>query len=142
MEDLPYTLYRADGVRALDRIAIEQFHIPGIELMNRAGSACYELLLEHYPDAQNIVVCCGGGNNGGDGYVVARLAHEDNRRVTVMSGYDPSQLKGDARTAWGAAKADGMRIRPFDQAVLNDADVIIDAIFGTGLDRDVSGECL
>ncbi len=140
MDDLPYTLYRAAQVRALDRIAIEQFHIPGIELMNRAGAACYELLLQHYPDAQHIVVCCGGGNNGGDGYVIARLAHEDNRRVTLFSCSDPAQLKGDARTAWGAAKADGMRIQAFNIDVLNDADVIVDAIFGTGLDRDINGE--
>lgn len=142
MDELPYTLYRAADVRELDRTAIEDFHIPGIELMNRAGAACYELLVQHYPDAEHIVVCCGSGNNAGDGYVIARLAHEDNRRVTIVSGSDPEQLKGDARTAWGAAKADGLKITPFDASLFRSADVIVDALFGTGLDRELSGEYL
>ncbi len=139
MSRLPYTLYRAADVRELDRIAIQQYGLPGIELMNRAGSAVFDELCSRWPEATHIAVVCGAGNNAGDGYVVARLAKEKGFQVTLFAVTDPDELKGDAKTAWGAAQAAGLVARVFDAAVLKTTDVIIDAVFGTGLDRMVEG---
>ena len=69
-----FPLYRADQVRAMDRRAIEQWGIPGLELMTRAGAAAWALLQAQWPQARSVGVACGPGNNGGDGYVLARLA--------------------------------------------------------------------
>ncbi|MFI0376810.1 MAG: NAD(P)H-hydrate epimerase, partial [Candidatus Thiodiazotropha sp.] len=66
-EELPYALYRARQVREFDRIAIEEYDIPGAELMERAGSGAYRFLKQRWPDLSEIVVVCGMGNNGGDG---------------------------------------------------------------------------
>lgn len=139
MSQLPYTLYRASEVRQLDSIAINEFAIPGIELMNRAGSAVFDELCCSWPDARNIVVVCGAGNNAGDGYVVARLAHEKGYSVRLVALTNSNELPGDAATAWDAARAAGIMVEEFDAASLISADVVVDAIFGTGLDRDVEG---
>ncbi len=139
MPQLPYTLYRACDTRALDRVAIEEFSIPGIELMNRAGGAVFDSICKHWPDARRIVVICGGGNNGGDGYVVARLAQEKGFNVTLCSQVDTAELKGDAKKAWGAFQTAGLSLTKFSPDLLQNADVIVDAILGTGLDRDVQG---
>ena len=82
---LPHALYRADQVRALDRAAIDDYGIPGVELMGRAGAAAYRLLRDRWPEARRLVVLCGGGNNGGDGYEVARLARADGLAVEVLA---------------------------------------------------------
>jgi len=139
MSRLPYTLYRAADVRALDLLAIKECGIPGIELMNRAGSAVFDELCIRWPDARNIIVICGAGNNAGDGYVVARLAHEKGYSVRLVSMIDPEELKDDAATAWGAARAAGLLTEAFDVDALSRSDVVVDAIFGTGLNRDVEG---
>ncbi len=140
MSLLPYTLYRASEVRELDRIAIEEQGIPGIKLMNRAGTVVFDELCCRWPKARRIVVVCGGGNNGGDGYVVARLAREKGLEVILIALSDPATLQGDANTAWGAAHVAGLTTASFTAERLQDADVVVDAIFGTGLDREVSGE--
>ncbi len=63
-DQLPYALYTAEKVRALDRAAIAS-GIPGTELMERAGQAAYGLLRERWPEARQITLLCGAGNNGG-----------------------------------------------------------------------------
>lgn len=139
MSQLPHTLYRAAAVRELDRQAIEIHAVPGIELMNRAGAALLDELIVRWPDARRIVVVCGGGNNGGDGFVVARLALEQGLEPKLICVTDPATLKGDARKAWGAAQAAGLVPVPFKPSVFDGADMIVDAIFGIGLDRPVEG---
>lgn len=139
MSRLPYTLYRAAGVRELDRIAIHEFGIPGIELMNRAGAVLFDELCSRWPEAGHVAVVCGIGNNAGDGYVVARLAREKGFAVTLLALADPARLKGDAKTAWGAAQAAGLTVSEFNRTALAQVDVIVDAVFGTGLDRPVDG---
>ena len=139
MRELPFELYRAAQVRELDRIAIEDRGIPGYTLMNRAGEAAFNLLGQHWPNARRIAVVCGGGNNGGDGYVVARLAHQAGLQVRVLTLADPEQLSGDAQTAWQDALAAGTPITPFSTVGLDDTELLVDAILGTGLEREVSG---
>ncbi len=136
---LPDRLYRAASVRELDRIAIEELKIPGATLMARAGQAAFELLLCNWPRTTTIAVVCGGGNNAGDGYVVARLAKEQGMDVRVGDVGDPARLRGDAREARISLEAAGARPAPFTPLTLEGAEVIVDAVFGTGLDREVEG---
>jgi NAD(P)H-hydrate epimerase len=139
---LPCPLYTAAGVRALDRYAIEIGGIPGLTLMQRAGDNAFAILRERWPGAKRIVVLCGMGNNGGDGYVVARLAHQAGLTVTLMQIGDATRLKGDARAAAEIAMASGITPGPVDVEAIGKADLIVDALLGTGLDREVSGEFL
>ncbi|PIE83684.1 MAG: bifunctional ADP-dependent NAD(P)H-hydrate dehydratase/NAD(P)H-hydrate epimerase [Candidatus Contendobacter odensis] len=139
MRELPIRLYRTAQVRELDRIAIEDRGIPGYTLMNRAGEAAFRLLCQRWPAVQRMVVLCGGGNNGGDGYVVARLAHQSGLTVQVLTLKDPGTLAGDALTAYQDAHALDIPIIPFTPNALSEAELIVDAIFGTGLEREVSG---
>lgn len=136
---LPVNIYSAEQVRELDRIAIEEFDILGYTLMHRAALFSYRKLKENWPDVKKITVICGGGNNAGDGYVLAGLAKEDGKDVTVYHLLDPSNLKGDAVTAYKYLHASNLESSKFSVDGLSNTDVIVDAIFGTGLDRDVEG---
>lgn len=136
---LPHALYRAEQVRALDRTAIEDYGIPGAALMARAGDAAFRLLRERWPDARDLTVLCGAGNNGGDGYVVARLAHEQGLAVRVLQLGDRERLRGDAQTMARAYREAGGAVEPFG-ALPRHTDLIVDALLGTGLERAVEGE--
>lgn len=138
--NLPHALYRAAAVRELDRIAIEVHDIPGATLMERAGTAAYRLLRETWPNAEVLAVFCGGGNNGGDGFVVARLAQADGLQVHAVMPGVADKLKGDARSAFDAMCAAGVEPESFSGTVPAGVDVLVDALFGTGLDREVTGE--
>lgn len=140
MNPLPHTLYSVEQTRALDRLAIEQYAIPGIVLMERAGEAAFELLMARWPKAQNIVVLCGGGNNGGDGLVVARLAQQAGLSVTLSLLLHPDTLKGEAREAFEALKTLPITAMSELTQRLDECDVIVDALLGTGLTSGVRGE--
>ena len=127
-------------MRELDRITIEEFHIPGSELMARAGHAAFDVLCAHWPQARHIAVVCGVGNNGGDGFVLARLAVQAGMTVNVLQVGDAAQIKGDARNARVALLAAGVAVSAFTLSALHAADVVVDALLGTGLRRDVSGD--
>ena len=68
---LPRDLYQAAAVQQLDRLAIDTFGIEGFTLMQRAGRACFDALLERWPETRRLRVFAGAGNNAGDGYVIA-----------------------------------------------------------------------
>ena len=145
MHPLPAGLFSAAEVRELDRRAIEHFDLPGYELMTRAGHATLNALRLRWPDARSLVVLCGPGNNGGDGYVVARIARAQGLRVHVVAIADPSGLRGDARRAHDEFIAAGGQLEAWHPPLVRAGDVIVDAIFGTGLARDVTGlpgECI
>ena len=135
-----FPLYRAAQVRELDRRAIQDHGIAGYTLMCQAGQGAFSALREYWPDAARITVICGAGNNGGDGYVVARLAQAAGLAAQVLTLQDPTKLAGDAATAWHDAVSAGVPVQPFEAALLNDADLLVDAILGTGLQRPVSGD--
>ncbi len=135
---LPDALYRAAQVRELDRHAIETHDIPGATLMQRAGEAAYGALCARWPRARKIAVVCGPGNNGGDGYVVAHLAQADGR-VPVLLQLGDMPATGDAATMRQACEAAGLKSMLFDAMQLSGCDAIVDALLGTGLERDVSG---
>ena len=136
---LPHALYRAEQVRELDRCAIEEHGISAAELMERAGRAAYRILRERWPGADGLTVLCGVGNNGGDGYVIARLALQEGLSARVLQLGDPARLRGDALARAEAYRAAGGAVEPF-RALPPRSGVIVDAMLGTGLEREVGGE--
>jgi hydroxyethylthiazole kinase-like uncharacterized protein yjeF len=128
----PWPLYRAAQVRELDRLAIGEAGIPGYTLMNRAAAAAWEVLRTHWPEARMLRVLCGTGNNGGDGYVLARLARAAGCAVEVLQLGDAGRIAGDAQTARTDWLAAGGVEHAFDAARLGPADVLVDAVLGTG----------
>lgn len=141
MRRLPNGLYRAAEVRELDRIAIEEFNIPGATLMTNAGMAAYASIREHWPRARKMVVMAGTGNNGGDGFVVARLALEGGYRVVVIQLGDPAKLSGDALTMAEQWQAAGGITEPFTSGLdLGGTEIVVDALLGTGLNDEIKGD--
>jgi hydroxyethylthiazole kinase-like uncharacterized protein yjeF len=108
----------------------------GGELMESAGRAVAEAVAERHPSGSRIAVVAGPGNNGGDGFVAARLLAERGARVEVMLLGDIGRLKGDAAMA---AKRWTGPVAAAEPRALAGADVVIDALFGAGLDRPVEG---
>lgn len=140
MTHLRQRLYSPAAVREIDAAAIRALGIGGLGLMKRAGAAAYGTLRRRWPSARRLCVICGIGNNGGDGYIVARLAQEDGLEVEVLTLGDPEKLWGDALAAAQTFKSAGGRDQPFTAEALADADLIVDAIVGTGLDRPLTGD--
>jgi NAD(P)H-hydrate epimerase len=143
-EHLPRPIYSAAQVRELDRLAIERVGLPGYELMSRAGAAALQLLRQRWPQARSLLIVCGAGNNAGDGLVVARLAHAAGFAVRVLLLVPSDKLKGDAARAAADCSAAGVACEPFAPGALarGAADVIVDAVLGTGIDRLVGGSFL
>jgi ADP-dependent NAD(P)H-hydrate dehydratase / NAD(P)H-hydrate epimerase len=142
----------ASEMREVDRLTTERFSIPGDQLMENAGKSVAEVFLEQYghknteaPDF--IAVLCGKGNNGGDGFVVARHLQEEAERVRVYLFAQPEELKGDAAKncqRWREAGGDLTVLQ--SESDWNDAwpqiasaNVIIDALLGTGVRGAASG---
>lgn len=133
----PLNLYRAEQVRAMDRFIIDRLGIPGAELMRRAGSAAFAVMREVWPEARTVSVLCGSGNNGGDGYILARLALETGMDVRVYPLASMNQLQGDALGACRAYRDAGGPALDFAPADFEGAEVLVDGLLGTGLDREV-----
>ncbi|MCE3285840.1 MAG: carbohydrate kinase [Steroidobacteraceae bacterium] len=139
MHSIPAGVYTAAQVRELDRCAIERYDIPGYELMTRAGHAALNALRRTWPDTRSLCIVCGPGNNGGDGFVIARLARAQGLRAHVVSLTDPVKLAGDARRAFDDFTTTGGQCEYWHPDAAHGADVIVDAVFGTGLGRAVEG---
>jgi hydroxyethylthiazole kinase-like uncharacterized protein yjeF len=110
--------------------------IAGIELMENAGRAFADLVAARQPAGSRVAVVAGPGNNGGDGFVAARILLEQGYRARVLLVGDRDRLKGDAALA---ARAWTGPTEPAAPAALSGADVVVDALFGAGLDRPVAG---
>jgi len=109
---------------------------PGVELMERAGRAVAEHAAAIAPPGGRVAVLCGPGNNGGDGFVAARLLRERGHEVELALLGAGKALKGDAATA--AQRWNGKIVSI--QEALADADIVVDALFGAGLARDLDGD--
>ncbi len=135
-------LVTAEEMRAIDRAAIERFHVPGAELMERAGAALARALHAWLGAGGRVLVLCGGGNNGGDGYVAARRLHAEGVPVKVAALAPLDRLAGDARGARLAAQREGVDIEDepeLSRLSAGPGDVVVDALFGTGLGRAPEG---
>src|SRR6185437_11914153 len=134
--DPQIALYTTEQVRALDRAATLDLGIPGIELMRRAAAAAFACLRKRWPQARSVCVLCGPGNNGGDGFFVAMLAHEAGMRVGVIALGDTALGDaGEARAQCGRAGVPIVHGKELPQA-----DVYVDALFGSGLNRAPEGD--
>ncbi len=109
--------------------------VAGQVLMDRAGFSVAEAIIRHYAP-QKVAVFCGPGNNGGDGFVAARYLAEAGWPVTLYSLKDPAAYKGDA--AYHARLWTG-KVLPATEAQLEGVGLIVDALFGAGLDRPLAG---
>ncbi|HVT31885.1 MAG TPA: NAD(P)H-hydrate dehydratase [Rhodanobacteraceae bacterium] len=137
--DLTIALYTAEQVRRIDRAAIEDVGIAGLELMRRAADAVFATMRLRWPDARRVAMLAGRGNNGGDALLVGQraLQHGFEVEAYAMSG----EASGDADRARRIYREAGGRIAPFAHATeLAGFDVIVDGIFGTGLARAVTGD--
>lgn len=140
MTKLAHNLYRAEQVREMDEYAINQLGISGTVLMERAGAAAFGILQKRWPQATSISVICGTGNNAGDGFVIARLAKEANFQVSVLQIGDSQHLKGDALAAAQRLQSVGIEPTKFTVPKCHQAEVIVDALLGTGLSGEVSDD--
>ncbi len=146
-------LMSRDESRAFDKWAINELGVPGVVLMENAGRGCAELIAGKLAKTEKPKVCifCGTGNNGGDGFVIAR--HLLNRQCDVVVAIcgDRSKIKGDAKINLDIIAGLGMRIENLDLDTKSDiegrtasfareADMIVDAIFGTGLSGQLREE--
>ena len=131
----------AAEMRAIERAAIDRLGVPSLELMERAGRAVSEAAARLERPGGRLVVVCGGGNNGGDGWVAARLL-QPSGRVRVVAVVAPKALAGDAAEMARRARAAGVLEEPFvagGTLGAGPADLVIDALFGTGLSRPPEG---
>ena len=140
-------ILNAEQMRNIDRRATERFGIPSIVLMENAAIAVVDAIFERYPDSDRVALLCGTGANGGDGFAVAR--HLENRGVVpvVVIVGDRGSIRGDALTNLTICERLGIPIHDVREtsevetalAHAADADLVVDAIFGTGLDRAPAG---
>jgi len=115
--------------RALDEWAIHERGLPGLDLMERAGTGLADLVGSVVRDGR-VVVVCGKGNNGGDGLVAARVLRSRGREVEVLLLGDAGELRGDAAT--NLERLPGAAPLAFSAGALSGAAGIVDAILGTG----------
>ena len=128
-------LYTAAQVQRLDKCAIEDHGIPGIDLMELAGCSVFEQAVLKFPKSRNWLVFCGGGNNAGDGYIVARLARQAGLEALVCALKSMDSLSGDAATAASRWHEAGGQTRAWPVREIGSYDLLVDALLGTGLDR-------
>jgi ADP-dependent NAD(P)H-hydrate dehydratase / NAD(P)H-hydrate epimerase len=121
-----------------DRLTIAS-GIAGIDLMEKAGRAVADAACGRHPAGSRIMVVAGPGNNGGDGFVAARLLAQKNYRVRLLLLGDPGRLRGDAKLAASRWRGDVEAASGDRLGERFGADLIIDALFGAGLDRPVEG---
>ncbi|MFC1568910.1 NAD(P)H-hydrate dehydratase [bacterium] len=138
-------LVTAEEMREMDRQTIEDVHLPGLLLMEHAGMAVADMAVEMLDevDGDTISIFCGKGNNGGDGFVTARILFQQGWMVTVFLVGNPEDLGGDAQINFNAVQALGINIvllnSEKDLPNIDSADLIIDALLGTGIRGEVTG---
>ncbi|MEL0656204.1 NAD(P)H-hydrate dehydratase [Pseudoalteromonas issachenkonii] len=129
------TLFTAQQVRDNEALAAKNSHCDLFTLMQRAGEAVYKQW--QLFDAQHTLVIVGHGNNAGDGYVVARLIMQSGKKVTVCAAEPDKALNGDAAKAQQLWIEAGGVVSHFTKDALNECDIVIDALLGTGLNSAV-----
>ena len=137
----------AAQMRAIEAAAIESGAVNGLELMERAGRGVVEAVFEEWPHLaqapHHAVVLCGPGNNGGDGFVIARLLKDWGWGVEVFLYGDAEKLPPDARVNYErwTERGDVGAVRDAPRYA-HQADLFVDALFGTGLGRALDGDVL
>lgn len=135
----------SEEMASVDARAIDEYGLPSIVLMENAALAVADVIVENYAEARRILIVCGAGNNGGDGFAVARHLHQRGLDVLLLVAARTSDLSGDARINFDICGKLGLETEEvssesdLQRGVFERCDLIVDAIFGTGLNRPVEG---
>ncbi|CAM2915096.1 bifunctional ADP-dependent NAD(P)H-hydrate dehydratase/NAD(P)H-hydrate epimerase [Legionella worsleiensis] len=132
-------LYRSEHIRACEQQATQLFQLDEHELMMQAGTEALTFVHQHFSHVRHIAVFCGSGNNAGDGYVFARLAHEQGLSVVVYQCKAIADLPAAAKNAANKAIDAGVECLSADEPLDGDVELIVDALLGTGLKGAVHG---
>lgn len=134
-QDFPKAVFKTADIRGLETIAIQEAGMGEQDLMEAAGASLWEAIQQRWPVVRKMVVVCGKGNNGGDGYVLARLAHEQKCEVTVLQLADIAELTGSASSAAEACKKAGVVMKPWSSGLFVSlkAELVVDALLGIGI---------
>ncbi|MCY4289328.1 MAG: NAD(P)H-hydrate dehydratase [Aestuariivita sp.] len=140
------SILTSEQMRDAERAAIYGDQTTGLELMERAGRGVVESIFRHWPHfndrTHSALILCGPGNNGGDGFVVARLLRRRGWKITVVAASEPDQLPPDARINYQRWQSLGDVLQFSSQlgveAQQGRWQLIVDALFGTGLSRAIS----
>ncbi|MFH1130520.1 MAG: NAD(P)H-hydrate epimerase, partial [Pseudomonadota bacterium] len=139
----------ASQMREIDRTAIEDYGVPGVVLMESAGRGVVDVICGLLsPRKAAVVVLCGSGNNGGDGFVVARHLIARGARVITYLVAERTKIAGDALVNLQILEKMGADICALctgadlerEEGEITGADVVVDALLGTGLSSDVRGQ--
>lgn len=132
-------IHTCQQARDLDRLVIEQFGIPGYELMSRAGCGAFKVLQKYWPQCRKIAVLCGRGNNGGDGYILASAALNAGICTNVFCLGQPTT--SDSESAYNEFCQLGGTVETIHESIAFEMyDVVVDALFGSGLGRNIEGQ--
>ena len=133
----PIRLTRAQ-VREIDRRSVEEYHVPGIVLMENAARAVVEVAMGMMRGVERpaVLIVCGGGNNGGDGLAVARHLHNRGWAVEIALAANVEAYRNEAKINWQIVQAMGLPVHPIEDGGIlpkGGVDLLVDALFGTGL---------
>jgi len=126
-------LYQASEIKKIEQQAAKSSGYAMYQLMEKAGTASWQYLQKHWPEAEKITVICGKGNNAGDGFVLSRIAEAEGKTVQVLCVESKVDYKGDALIAYQTMIKQGIEPQIFQSSLLAEQDLIVDAILGTGL---------
>jgi NAD(P)H-hydrate epimerase len=141
-----------EEVRRVDAWAIDELGVPGVVLMENAGRSCAELVQQKLAGVRSSKICifCGTGNNGGDGYVIARHLLNAGFEVRIVLCGEHDKVGGDARINLEILERLGQTVEPLNlgdedvsarvRAFAGAADMVVDALFGTGLRGELRPE--
>ena len=129
---------------AADRATAEQFGVPFGELMEHAGTAVASFVCSHYPAVKRVTVLCGTGNNGGDGFVAARALLSAGVHVSILLLGEEGKLQGVAADAYGLLDRSAIKVSLIEEAtniaaLLEGAELVLDAVVGTGFKPPLRG---
>ena len=138
----------AESMSQVDRVAIEDFGIPSLVLMENAALGLVDAIGESYPEVRAVSIFCGPGNNGGDGLALARHLSIRGYHVEVTLVTGGRQPAGDAAIQLGICQAQGLPIREVEEEdgiqgcveMARRTDLVVDALFGIGLARPLEGQ--
>lgn len=126
-----------EQMKNADRYTIHELKVPSLTLMEKAAQACVEMIRGKNLDQSHICVVCGSGNNGGDGFAIARIFAETGARVTAVMAGNPRHLTEE--TLYQKELFEKTKGRLCDEFEEDEYSIIIDAVFGVGLNREVTG---
>lgn len=131
-------LVTVDQMKTADMYTINEIGLPSMVLMERAAMQCVEILYKKEVDCSKTLVVCGPGNNGGDGFAIARLLHAAGNCVNVVFVGSVESCTKETALQWKILENHGVCIEETFEK--KEYSVIIDALFGVGLKRDITGK--